>query len=164
MQFISNQRVLVQCVRVREELSTQFTLIVTSQRQKKATPPTKERKETIVQDARRHLVDQKSWRGVWRPTTGKGYLIVFSARSHLVLLDTWISICSPIGEKRCKSAQNARSYLVVLALWKRPSTVEKSPHLLRMQEVIWSSRTFEVTQDHPQQRKSIRLCPMPKVI
>ena len=38
MQFISNQRVLVQCLHVREELSTQFTLIVTSQRQKKATP------------------------------------------------------------------------------------------------------------------------------
>ena len=42
-----------------EELSTQFTLIVTSQRQKKATPPTEERKYTIVQDARSHLVDQK---------------------------------------------------------------------------------------------------------
>ena len=38
MQFISDQRVLVQCLHVREELSTQFTLIdVTSQRQKKAT-------------------------------------------------------------------------------------------------------------------------------
>ena len=44
------------------------------------------------------------------------------------------------------------------------STVEKSPHLLRMQEVIWSSRTFQGTHDHPQQRKSIRFCPMPKVI
>ena len=54
MQFISDQRVLVH-----EELSTQFTLIVTSQRQKKATPPTEERKYTIVQDARSHLVDQK---------------------------------------------------------------------------------------------------------
>ena len=134
----------------------------------KSTPKesdTEERKYTIVQDARTHLVDQKFWRGVWRPTTGKGYLIVFSARSHLVLLDTWISICSPIAEKRCKFAQNARSYLVVLALWKRTcsSTVEKSPHLLRMQEVIWSSRTFEGTHDHPQQRKSIHLCPMPKV-
>ena len=51
MQFISDQRVLVQCVHVREELSTQFTLIVTSQHQKKATPPTEERKYTIVQDA-----------------------------------------------------------------------------------------------------------------
>jgi hypothetical protein len=59
MQFISDQRVLVQCLHVREELSTQFTLIVTSQRQKKATLPTKERKYTIVQDARSHLVDQK---------------------------------------------------------------------------------------------------------
>ena len=49
MQFISNQRVLVQCLHVREELSTQCTLIVTSQRQKKATPPTEERKYTIVQ-------------------------------------------------------------------------------------------------------------------
>ena len=38
MQFISDQRVLVQCLHVHEELSTQFTLIVTSQRQKKATP------------------------------------------------------------------------------------------------------------------------------
>ena len=66
MQFISDQRVLVQCLHVREELSTQFTLIVTSQRQKKATPPTEERKYTIVQDARSHLVDQKFWRGVWR--------------------------------------------------------------------------------------------------
>ena len=57
MQFI---RVLVQCLHVREELSTQFTLIdVTSQRQKKATPPTEDRKYTIVQDARSHLVDQK---------------------------------------------------------------------------------------------------------
>ena len=167
MQSISDQRVLMQCLHVREELSTQFTLIdVTSQRQKKATPPTEERKYTIVQDARSHLVDQKFWRGVWRPTTGKGYLIVFSARSHLVLLDTWISICSPIAEKRCKFAQNARSYLVVLALWKGTcsSTVEKSPHLLRMQEVIWSSRTFEGTHDHPQQGKSIHLCPMPNVI
>ena len=36
----------------------------------------------------------------------------------------------------------------------------KDSHLLRMQEVIWSSRTFEVTHDHPQQS----LCPMPKVI
>ena len=72
-------------------------------------------------------------------------------------------ICSPLAEKRCKFAQNATSYL---ALWKRTcsSTVEKSPHLLRIQEVIWSSRTFEGTHDHPQQRKSIRLCPMPKVI
>ena len=43
MQFISNQRVLVQCLHVRKELSTQFTLIVTSQRQKKATTPTKEK-------------------------------------------------------------------------------------------------------------------------
>ena len=59
MQFISDQRVLVQCLHVREELSTQFTLIVTSQHQKKATPPTEERKYTIVQDARSHLVDQK---------------------------------------------------------------------------------------------------------
>ena len=60
MQSISDQRVLVQCLHVREELSTQFTLIdVTSQRQKKATPPTEERKYTIVQDARSHLVDQK---------------------------------------------------------------------------------------------------------
>ena len=49
MQFISDQRVLVQCLHVHEELSTQFTLIVTSQRQKKATPPTEERKYTIVQ-------------------------------------------------------------------------------------------------------------------
>jgi len=119
-----------------------------------------------VNAKRSHLVDQKFWRGVWRPTTGKGYLIVFSARSHLVLLDTWISICSPIAEKRCKFAQNARSYLVVLALWKGTcsSTVEKSPHLLRMQEVIWSSRTFEGTHDQPQQRKSISFCPMSKVI
>ena len=39
MQSISDQRVLMQCLHVREELSTQFTLIdVTSQRQKKATP------------------------------------------------------------------------------------------------------------------------------
>ena len=59
MQFISDQRVLVQCLHVHEELSTQFTLIVTSQRQKKATPPTEERKHTIVQNARSHLVDQK---------------------------------------------------------------------------------------------------------
>ena len=49
MQSISDQRVLMQCLHVREELSTQFTLIdVTSQRQKKATPPTEERKHTIV--------------------------------------------------------------------------------------------------------------------
>ena len=47
MQSISDQRVLVQCLHVREELSTQFTLIVTSQRQKKATPPTEERKYTL---------------------------------------------------------------------------------------------------------------------
>ena len=59
MQSISDQRVLVQCQHVREELPTQFTLIVTSQRQKKATPPTEERKYTIVQNARSHLVDQK---------------------------------------------------------------------------------------------------------
>ena len=60
MQSISDQRVLMQCLHVREELSTQFTLIdVTSQRQKKATPPTEDRKYTIVQDARSHLVDQK---------------------------------------------------------------------------------------------------------
>ena len=59
MQFISDQRVLVQCLHVHEELSTQFTLIVTSQRQKKATPPIEVRKYTIVQDARSHLVDQK---------------------------------------------------------------------------------------------------------
>ena len=32
MQSISDQRVLVQCQHVREELPTQFTLIVTSQR------------------------------------------------------------------------------------------------------------------------------------
>ena len=43
MQFISDQRVLVQCLHVREELPTQFTLIVTSQRQKKRhRPPKKE--------------------------------------------------------------------------------------------------------------------------
>ena len=59
MQSISDQRVLVQCLHIREELSTQFTLIVTSQRLKKATLPTEERKYTIVQDARSHLVDQK---------------------------------------------------------------------------------------------------------
>ena len=125
------QRVLLQCVHVRKELSTQFTLIVTSQRQKKATPPTEERKYTIVQDARSLLVDQKFWRFVWRPTKGKGYLIVFSARSHLVLLDTWISKRSRIAEKRCTFAQNARSLLVELALWKRicSSTVEKRPTL-----------------------------------
>ena len=59
MQFISDQRVLVQRLQVREELSTQCTLIITSQRLKKATLPTEERKYTIVQDARSHLVDQK---------------------------------------------------------------------------------------------------------
>ena len=59
MQFISDQRVLVQCLHVRKELSTQFTLIVTIQRLKKATLPTEERKYTIAQDAKSHLVDQK---------------------------------------------------------------------------------------------------------
>ena len=62
MQFISDQRVLVQCLHVRRGIinsTYQFTLIVTSQRQKKATPPIEVRKYTIVQDARSHLVDQK---------------------------------------------------------------------------------------------------------
>ena len=34
MQFISDQRVLVQCLHVREELSTQFTLIVNAKRKR----------------------------------------------------------------------------------------------------------------------------------
>ena len=118
MQSISDQRVLVQCLHVREELSTQFTLIdVTSQRQKKATPPTEERKYTIVQDARSHLVDQKFWRGIWRPTTGKGYLIVFSARNHLVLLDTWISIVLTVQLLNPLIANNILSISTTYCPW-----------------------------------------------
>ena len=131
----------------------------------KSTPKesdTEERKYTIVQDARSHLVDQKFWRGIWRPTTGKGYFIVFSARSHLVLLDTWIS-------KIRKYAHLLRMQEVFWSSWHFYNAYahpqwRKDPHLLRMQEVIWSSRTFEGTLDHPQQRKSIRFCPMSKVI
>ena len=67
-------------------------------------------------------------------------------------------ICSECMKSFGRAGTLKTHMLIHIPQWR------KDPHLLRMQEVIWSSRTFEGTHDHPQQRKSIRLCPMPKVI
>ena len=54
------------------------------------------------------------------------------------------------GEKM-QICSECKKLFGLLALWKRTcsSTVEKSPHLLRMQEVIWWSRYVEKAHDRP---------------
>ena len=107
--------------------------------------PTEERKYTIVQDARSHLVDQKFWRGVWRLTTGKGYLIVFSARSHLVLLDAWIMRAHSCSE--CEKSFRQVGHLRRHMITRTGETVHKCR---RMWRFLWSSWKSWKAQANPQ--------------